>query len=77
MTSDKFLFPIMKTLVVRPYYAAENATARPATILKPNAGVCEGDTHGQYFGLGSETRRTATWLPDPYAVEAGDPAAPP
>jgi hypothetical protein len=62
--------------VVRPYYAAENATARPATILKRNAGVCEGDTHGQYFGLGSETRRTATWVPDPYAVEAGDPAAP-
>ncbi|CAD6245833.1 unnamed protein product [Miscanthus lutarioriparius] len=52
--------------VVRSYYyAAENATARPATILARNAGVCEGDTH------------TATWLPDPYAVEAGDPAAPP
>ncbi|OEL36268.1 hypothetical protein BAE44_0002713 [Dichanthelium oligosanthes] len=42
-----------------------------------NAGVCEGDTHGQYYGLGSETRRTATWVPDPYGVEGGDPAAPP
>jgi hypothetical protein len=39
--------------------------------------VCEGDTHGQYYGLGSETRRTATWVPDPYGVEAGDPAAEP
>ncbi|TKW11462.1 hypothetical protein SEVIR_6G235200v4 [Setaria viridis] len=65
--------------VVHPYYAATNATAagRPATLPARNSGVCEGDTHGQYYGLGSETRRTATWVPDPYGVEAGDPAAPP
>ncbi|CAL5000007.1 unnamed protein product [Urochloa decumbens] len=64
--------------LVRRYYAATtNATAAPATIPARNAGVCEGDTHGQYYGLGSETRRTATWVPDPYGVEAGDAAAPP
>ncbi|KAH6755501.1 stress up-regulated Nod 19 protein [Perilla frutescens var. hirtella] len=38
-----------------------------------NSGVCD---HGlvQYFGLGSETRRTATDVPDPYGIEVGNPA---
>ncbi|CAL5013800.1 unnamed protein product [Urochloa decumbens] len=92
--------------LVRRYYAATtNSSAAPATIPARNAGVCEGDTHGQYYGLGSETRnvvfssaylvcdevlfahlsvpvclktrRTAAWVPDPYGVEAGEPAAPP
>lgn len=37
-----------------------------------NTGVCE--NLGQYFGLGSETRKTATHVPDPYAIEVGNPA---
>ncbi|KAE8710634.1 (+)-neomenthol dehydrogenase-like [Hibiscus syriacus] len=28
----------------------------------------------QFFGLGSETRRTATRIPDPYGIEIGNPA---
>ncbi|RCV32058.1 hypothetical protein SETIT_6G227900v2 [Setaria italica] len=62
-----------------PYFAAKDAAeARglPTTIPARNSGVCA-RTLGQYYGPGSEARRTATWVPDPYAVEAGDPAAPP
>eukprot|EP00262_Sarcandra_glabra_P012344 TRINITY_DN315_c0_g1_i1.p1 TRINITY_DN315_c0_g1~~TRINITY_DN315_c0_g1_i1.p1 ORF type:complete len:461 (+),score=59.37 TRINITY_DN315_c0_g1_i1:252-1634(+) len=42
-------------------------------IIARNAGTCPGNTLGQYFGLGSETRRTATHVPDPYAIEVGNP----
>ncbi|KAG0452637.1 hypothetical protein HPP92_025301 [Vanilla planifolia] len=31
------------------------------------------NTLGQYFGLGSETRKTDTWVPDPYGIEVGNP----
>ncbi|XP_072964985.1 uncharacterized protein [Typha angustifolia] len=41
-------------------------------ILVRNSGICD-HTLGQYFGLGSETRKTATWIPDPYAIEVGNP----
>ncbi|XP_073000166.1 uncharacterized protein [Typha latifolia] len=41
-------------------------------ILVRNSGICN-HTLGQYFGLGSETRKTATWIPDPYAIEVGNP----
>ncbi|KAF6134019.1 hypothetical protein GIB67_038310 [Kingdonia uniflora] len=37
-----------------------------------NSGVC-GATLAQYFGLGSETRRTVTYVPDPYGIEVGNP----
>ncbi|KAM0947139.1 putative stress up-regulated Nod 19 [Dioscorea sansibarensis] len=37
-----------------------------------NSGVCN-RTLRQYFGLGSETRRTKTWVPDPYGIEVGNP----
>ncbi|KAL8464491.1 hypothetical protein ACS0TY_034137 [Phlomoides rotata] len=41
-------------------------------LIVKNSGLCE---HGlvQYFGLGSETRRTATDVPDPYGIEVGNP----
>ncbi|KAL8098014.1 uncharacterized protein LOC141683262 [Apium graveolens] len=41
-------------------------------IIARNAGICD---HGltQYFGLGSETRKTATYIPDPYGIEIGNP----
>ncbi|KAL0319026.1 UNVERIFIED_CONTAM: hypothetical protein Sangu_2058800 [Sesamum angustifolium] len=38
-----------------------------------NSGVCD-SALPQYFGLGSETRRTSTYVPDPYGIEVGDPA---
>ncbi|CAL4940218.1 unnamed protein product [Urochloa decumbens] len=68
--------------LVEPYYAPKHAAADEAknnlskTIPNRNSGVCK-DTLRQYYGLGSETRRTSTWVPGPYGVEAGDPAAPP
>ncbi|XP_051135848.1 uncharacterized protein LOC127254663 [Andrographis paniculata] len=36
------------------------------------SGVCDGGL-SQYFGLGSETRRTPTDVPDPYGIEVGNP----
>ncbi|KAL6646261.1 hypothetical protein ACP70R_017869 [Stipagrostis hirtigluma subsp. patula] len=67
--------------LVKPYYAAKDGAAAaaqglPGRIPARNAGVCA-HTLGQYYGLGSETRRTGTWVPDPYGIEIGDPAAPP
>ncbi|KAK4395443.1 hypothetical protein Sango_1698600 [Sesamum angolense] len=41
-------------------------------IAVKNSGLC--DSLSQYFGLGSETRRTATYVPDPYGIEVGNPA---
>ncbi|CAL5373181.1 unnamed protein product [Camellia sinensis] len=42
------------------------------TIIVRNSGLCE-TSLGQYFGLGSETRRTSTHVPDPYGIVVGDP----
>ncbi|KAE8657174.1 Detected protein of confused Function [Hibiscus syriacus] len=39
-----------------------------------NSGVCQNEMVGQFFGLGSETRKTATHIPDPYGIEVGNPA---
>lgn len=46
---------------------------KPEYILARNSGVCN---HGliQYFGLGSETRKTDTHVPDPYGIEIGNPS---
>jgi hypothetical protein len=41
-------------------------------IMVRNSGLCNPGP-GQYFGLGSETRRTATHVPDPYGIEVGNP----
>ncbi|KAK9089969.1 hypothetical protein Sjap_023146 [Stephania japonica] len=50
-----------------------NQGRRPSDfIMVPNSGVC-GHILGQYFGLGSETRRTTTYIPDPYGIEIGNP----
>lgn len=37
-----------------------------------NAGVCNNGLT-QMFGLGSETRKTSTHVPDPYGIEVGNP----
>ncbi|GAB2289337.1 hypothetical protein Dimus_023642 [Dionaea muscipula] len=42
-------------------------------MLVRNSGICQGNSLAQYFGLGSETRRTATHVPDPYGIEIGNP----
>ncbi|KAI3952762.1 hypothetical protein MKW92_035291 [Papaver armeniacum] len=41
-------------------------------IMVRNSGFCK--NLGQYFGFGSETRRTMTRVPDPYGIEVGNPA---
>ncbi|KAM3232695.1 hypothetical protein T459_33176 [Capsicum annuum] len=41
-------------------------------IMVRNSGICEMDLP-QYFGLGSETRKTVTYVPDPYGIEVGNP----
>ncbi|KAL0415467.1 UNVERIFIED_CONTAM: hypothetical protein Slati_3378600 [Sesamum latifolium] len=42
-------------------------------IIIMNSGVCD-SALPQYFGVGSETRRTSTYVPDPYGIEVGNPA---
>lgn len=42
------------------------------TVIKNN-GICDEGLQ-QYFGLGSETRKTTTLVPDPYGIEVGNPA---
>lgn len=41
-------------------------------IIVRNSGICERDLF-QYFGLGSETRKTVKYVPDPYGIEVGNP----
>ncbi|KAL4341381.1 hypothetical protein GQ457_08G033980 [Hibiscus cannabinus] len=43
-------------------------------IFGRNSGICNDGVLDQFFGLGSETRRTATRIPDPYGIEIGNPA---
>ncbi|XP_017645187.1 uncharacterized protein LOC108485847 [Gossypium arboreum] len=38
-----------------------------------NSGICQDGALDQFFGLGSETRRTKTHIPDPYGIEIGSP----
>ncbi|KDP22519.1 hypothetical protein JCGZ_26350 [Jatropha curcas] len=62
--------------VVAKYYKrldVEN-TDKDKYISGNNSGICQGRVLRQYFGLGSETRRTDTYVPDPYGIEIGNPA---
>ncbi|KAH0849698.1 hypothetical protein HID58_096168, partial [Brassica napus] len=69
--------------VVHPYYVRKglnlshldtprNLGSSPDYILVSNGGLCRNRVR-QYFGLGSETRKTSTYVPDPYAIEIGNP----
>ncbi|KAL3835427.1 hypothetical protein ACJIZ3_010163 [Penstemon smallii] len=40
-------------------------------IIVKNSGICDKRLY-QYFGLGSETRRTKTSVPEPYGIEVGN-----
>ncbi|PIA61716.1 hypothetical protein AQUCO_00200005v1 [Aquilegia coerulea] len=61
--------------VVVRYYAltTDNGEKELKKIQVRNSGTCQ-NTLGQYFGLGSETRQTDTYVPDPYGIEVGNPA---
>nr|VDD27226.1 unnamed protein product [Brassica oleracea] len=69
--------------VVHPYYVRKGLNlsqldmprdlgSSPDYILVRNGGLCRNRVR-QYFGLGSETRKTSTYVPDPYAIEIGNP----
>ncbi|KAL0692197.1 hypothetical protein Bca4012_059377 [Brassica carinata] len=72
--------------VVQPYYVRKGFNlsqldiaprdhhlgSSPDYILVRNGGLCSNRVR-HYFGLGSETRKTSTYVPDPYAIEIGDP----
>lgn len=71
--------------LVERYYEAKHVTThtrydghrllRPSGhVLVRNSGVCQRNALGQYYGLGSETRGTATDVPDPFGIVVGDPA---
>ncbi|KAL3617660.1 hypothetical protein CASFOL_037981 [Castilleja foliolosa] len=69
--------------VLQKYYFRINAGTRvgndhidlgfqkPDQIHVKNSGLCNSLT--QYYGLGAETRKTSTYVPDPYGVEVGNP----
>ncbi|MGF2531727.1 hypothetical protein, partial [Ralstonia pseudosolanacearum] len=61
--------------VLGRYYALtdDNGERELKTISLRNSGVCQ-NTLTHYFVLGSESRRTNTYVPDPYAIEVGNPA---
>ncbi|XWS37021.1 hypothetical protein CRYUN_Cryun19dG0007900 [Craigia yunnanensis] len=44
------------------------------SISGRNSGICQDEILGQFFGLGSEIRKTDTHIPDPYGIEIGNPA---
>ncbi|KAL2343691.1 hypothetical protein Fmac_004976 [Flemingia macrophylla] len=62
--------------VVARYYRPKHHSHRNHSdiFLSRNNGVCQNKINGQYFGLGSETRGTATEIPDPFGIVVGDPA---
>ncbi|XP_058226532.1 uncharacterized protein LOC131335271 [Rhododendron vialii] len=63
--------------VVYRYYQRKGVEVQEANdtdlIKVRNSGLCDNGLW-QYFGSGSETRRTATHVPDPYGIEVGNPA---
>ncbi|XP_045820178.1 uncharacterized protein LOC123913469 isoform X1 [Trifolium pratense] len=69
--------------VVNRYYQSKHATQTRhdgqnipeyyGNVMVRNNGICQENTIGQYFGLGSETRGTRTDIPDPFGIEIGNP----
>ncbi|XVF49488.1 hypothetical protein PTKIN_Ptkin04bG0017100 [Pterospermum kingtungense] len=51
------------------YYAGKGGSDY---ISGRNSGICQDEVLGQFFGSGSETRKTATHVPDPYGIEVED-----
>ncbi|KAK7331287.1 hypothetical protein VNO77_25508 [Canavalia gladiata] len=62
--------------VVVRYHQPKNVTnnSQSGIVFVRNSGLCQDNVLGQYYGLGSETRGTATDIPDPFGIEVGNPA---
>ncbi|XP_019419129.1 PREDICTED: uncharacterized protein LOC109329772 [Lupinus angustifolius] len=61
--------------IVQKYYQPKNITYQYENISwARNSGMCQDNILVQYYGLGSETRKTDTLIPDPFGVEIGNPA---
>ncbi|THF99167.1 hypothetical protein TEA_010618 [Camellia sinensis var. sinensis] len=61
-------------IVLRNYQrkGIESPKNKSDNIIVSNSGLCKNGLE-QIFGLGSETRRTDTHVPDPYGIEVGNP----
>ncbi|XP_022134628.1 uncharacterized protein LOC111006852 [Momordica charantia] len=44
----------------------------PDFMIAGNNGVCQKQSLPQFYGMGSESRETSTFLPHPYGIEVGD-----
>ncbi|KAF5743639.1 hypothetical protein HS088_TW08G00224 [Tripterygium wilfordii] len=60
-------------VVERYYQRKESDNLNNTRIQLMSNGLCQDTILRQYFGLGSETRKTATHIPDPYGIEVGNP----
>ncbi|RDX74050.1 hypothetical protein CR513_46243, partial [Mucuna pruriens] len=62
--------------VVVKYHQPKNGSENNQTdiVAVRNSGLCQDNQLGQYYGLGSETRGTATDIPDPFGVQIGNPS---
>nr|GMD38842.1 uncharacterized protein LOC109163135 [Ipomoea batatas] len=62
---------VVGKLMIPKGVEAEKDHYNETATLVHNSGVCA--ELPQYFGLGSETRKTDTRVPDPYGIEVGNP----
>ncbi|ESW19465.1 hypothetical protein PHAVU_006G127300 [Phaseolus vulgaris] len=63
--------------IVIKYHQPKNVSHnnnQTGIVYLRNSGLCQENVLGQYFGLGSETRGTASDIPDPYGIEIGNPS---
>ena len=60
----------------KSYAYDSNGNLKPfgGAIFKRNDGTCNEAILPHYWGFGSESRGTSTKIPDPFAVEVGNPA---
>ncbi|XP_073281932.1 uncharacterized protein [Primulina huaijiensis] len=59
-------------ILIKYYQPTLNASLPP--IFGNISGVCSGNFLIQYFGSGSETRKTLSHVPDPYGIVSGNPS---
>ncbi|XP_020523033.1 uncharacterized protein LOC18434518 [Amborella trichopoda] len=59
--------------IVFRYFVREDDKNGSSIVVARNDGVCQDGALDFYFGLGAESRKTRTWLPDPYGIQVGDP----
>ncbi|KAM7276956.1 hypothetical protein ACFE04_018822 [Oxalis oulophora] len=58
--------------IIAKFYQRKGSDSRADRLMGRNDGLCQ-TSLGQYFGLGSETRKTKTYIPDPFGIEIGNP----